>query len=81
MRDVHSTSRQPDTTELQPQGAKFSLVFSSVLGITVLCLGVAIYLVERPQSDAIRSLTDKVIAVFTLGCGAIFGLLGGKALR
>jgi hypothetical protein len=63
-----------------PQGPKFSLVFTSVLGITLLCLGIAVYLALLPQSDAIKSLDEKVLSVFTLGCGAIIGLLSSRKL-
>lgn len=67
----HSGSQRPT----------FTMVFTAVLGITLLCLGVAIYLAQQPQSDAIRSLNEKVLSVFTLGCGAIIGLLGGKTFN
>ncbi len=64
-----------------PQVPSFKLVFISVLGITLLCLAVAIYLAQQPQSDAVRSLVEKVLSVFTLGCGAMIGLLGAKKLN
>lgn len=63
------------------QGPNFRFVFGSVLGLTLLCLAVAVYLVLEPQSEAIKSLVEKVISVFTLGCGAIFGLISGRTLR
>ncbi len=59
----------------------FKLVFASVLSITLICLGVALYLTLQTPNDAIKSLNEKVLSVFTLGCGAIIGLLGGKALN
>jgi threonine/homoserine/homoserine lactone efflux protein len=64
-----------------PHGQSFKLVFASVVCITLVCLAVAMYLAQQPQSDAIKSLSEKVQSVFTLGCGAIFGLFGGKTLR
>jgi hypothetical protein len=59
----------------------FKLVFSAVFFITVLCLGVAIYLALHQPNEEIKALNEKVLSVFTLGCGAIIGLLGGKALN
>lgn len=60
----------------------FKLVFTSVLSITLICLVVAIFLAMRSNpSEEIKSLNEKVLSVFTLGCGAIIGLLGGKALN
>ena len=32
-------------------------------------------------SDALVGLNEKLLSIFTLGCGAIMGLLGGKSLR
>jgi hypothetical protein len=70
-----------DNPHTVPRNFAFTLVFTAVLGITLICLGVALYLAQQPQSDAIRSLNEKVLSVFTLGCGAIIGLLGGKTLN
>ena len=90
MQESPDTTKQSDVIEVRhlqlhrerpSGGSRFSLVFASVLGITVLCLGVALYLAQQPQSDPIRSLSEKVLSVFTLGCGAIIGLLGGKSLK
>jgi uncharacterized SAM-binding protein YcdF (DUF218 family) len=58
----------------------FLLIFGSVLLITLICLGVSLYLSMQIPSDAIQNLDEKVLAVFTMGCGAIIGLLGGKAI-
>jgi len=76
---VHPAQQPPVATlTITPD---FKLVFASVLSITFICLGVALYLTMQTPSDAIKSLNEKVLSVFTLGCGAIIGLLGGKALN
>jgi hypothetical protein len=69
---------QPDT----PLGvAPFKLVFFSVLGLTLVCIILAFWLTLHQQTEAIKSLSEKLQGVFTLGCGAIIGLLGGRNLR
>lgn len=35
----------------------------------------------KQLSDAMVSLNEKLLSIFTLGCGAIMGLLGGKSLK
>jgi len=35
----------------------------------------------KAVSDALISLNEKLLSIFTLGCGAIMGLLGGKSLK
>lgn len=59
----------------------FRLVFASIMLLVVFCLGVSLYLTLQPDSAIARSLNEKVLSVFTLGCGAIIGLLGGRTLR
>jgi hypothetical protein len=59
----------------------FKLVFLSVLGITLICLMLAVFIALHQQTDATKNLNDKLLSVFTLGCGAIIGLLGGKTLN
>lgn len=59
----------------------FKLVFLSVLSITLLCLVLAVFLALREQNEATKNLNEKLLSVFTLGCGAIIGLLGGRTLR
>jgi len=61
----------------------FKLVFTSVLGLTVLCLCLAVYvsLFGGQGNKAVDALNDKLLSVFTLGCGAIIGLLGGRTLN
>jgi hypothetical protein len=58
----------------------FKLVFLTVLGLTIVCLAVSLYLATSIQNEAVKSLNEKVLTVFNLGCGAIIGLLGGKAI-
>jgi len=58
----------------------FKLVFLSVLLLTLLCLGISVYVSLYGATPAAQNLNDKVLAVFNLGCGAIIGLLGGKSL-
>jgi hypothetical protein len=59
----------------------FKLVFLSVLGITLVCLVLAVFISLQTQNEAIKALNDKLLSVFTLGCGAIIGLLGGRTLN
>ena len=64
----------------------FKMVFLSVLALTLLCLLLSVYVSTHIYSgagnvDAMKSLNEKLLSVFTLGCGAIIGLLGGKALN
>jgi hypothetical protein len=49
-------------------------VFLSVLILTVVCLLVAVFLPD--ESETAAAARD----MFKVGCGAIFGLLGGKSL-
>jgi hypothetical protein len=86
--NVNPVVNQPAALPAQPPVATltitpvFKLVFASVLGITITCLLVSLYLSTRQApTEAINSLNEKVLSVFTLGCGAIIGLLGGKALN
>jgi hypothetical protein len=64
-----------------PLTPAFKLVFFSVLGLTVLSLivGVVLVLLPNPSEEAKR-LTETCSTIFKLGCGTIFGLIGGKAL-
>jgi hypothetical protein len=65
----------------------FKLIFTSVVAIAgislcaSICLG--IYLSYQPNNAAnleqIKGLVDTYSTVFKLGCGAVFGLIGGKA--
>jgi Na+-driven multidrug efflux pump len=62
-------------------GISFNLVFIAALFLTVLCLGTAVFLVfYGPQSDQQKQLGETCAKGFMLGLGAIFGLIGGKAL-
>jgi hypothetical protein len=77
---VPPVAQQPNvaTLTLTPL---FKLVFASVLGLTILSLGVSVFITfEGSASPYYSSLNEKVSSVFTLGCGAIIGLLGGKTL-
>jgi len=56
------------------------MVFIAVFALTILCLLGSFWLTTHDQSPAIANLNDKLLSVFTLGCGAIIGLLGGKHL-
>jgi hypothetical protein len=37
-------------------------------------------LAAKQVSDALMDINQKLLSIFTLGCGAIMGLLGGKSL-
>ena len=60
----------------------FKLVFLSVLGLTLLCMVVMIWLAVRVQnpSQDVGRLIETCSTAFKLGFGAIVGLIGGKAL-
>ncbi len=59
----------------------FKLVFFSVLGLTVLSLVASFVLVFVPNpSDEAKRLGETCSTIFKLGCGTVFGFLGGKVL-
>jgi hypothetical protein len=59
----------------------FKLVFFTVLGLTVLSIGINVLLVLDGTNTAMaRDLAKLCAAGWTGGTAAIFGLLGGKAL-
>lgn len=55
-------------------------VFAAVVLLTLICLGVSLYLTKQASSTAVLSLNEKVTSVFYMGCGSIFTLLGRKAI-
>lgn len=60
----------------------FKLILLSVLGVTVLSLVVSLWLAlsyENPP-DHVKALLTTCTHAFSGGVGALFGLLGGKAL-
>jgi hypothetical protein len=63
-------------------GPLFKFVLITVVGLTVLSLAVAVVLATLyPQpSDQVKGLIETCSTTFKIGCGAVFGLLGGKAL-
>ncbi len=57
----------------------FKLVFFTVLGLTILSLGVSLTLVILPNpSEEAKRLGETCSTIFKLGCGTIFGLIGGR---
>jgi hypothetical protein len=62
----------------------FKWVFVTVTSITILCLVGFIVLAFRypevDQASRLNSVFETLQSTFTLGFGAIVGLLGGKAL-
>jgi hypothetical protein len=64
-----------------PLSPVFKMIFVSILGLTVLCLGIACSLValEKTSGEG-KVLFELCATAFKLGFGAIIGLVGGKAL-
>ena len=75
--------KAPAKPPVQPVilSAGFCLVFFSVLLLSLLSLGVALYLVQldHPSEEAKR-LAETCSTTWKLGFGAVVGLIGGKAL-
>ncbi len=60
----------------------FKLVFLTVLGLTVLSIGIDLFLVmavSNPTEQA-KSLIETCSTTWKMGFGAIVGLIGGKAI-
>jgi hypothetical protein len=58
----------------------FRLVFSTVVGITLLCGGVSCWLASSKELTSQQNrVFETSSATWQMGVGAIFGLLGGKA--
>ena len=59
----------------------FKLVLWIVVGLSILSFVASILLaVFAPPSDQTKNLIETGSTIFKMGCGAIIGLLGGKAL-
>jgi hypothetical protein len=58
----------------------FKMAFWGAL--TLVSAALCVYLAPRatPDNEAVRSLIDTFSTTWKIGCGAFFGLLGGKAL-
>ena len=78
--DAESHLARPPASQVKLTPA-FTLIFFSVLGLTILSLIVSIYLVQLPnQSEEVKRLAETCSTTWKLGFGAIVGLIGGKAL-
>lgn len=82
-RRIDSACDKGSTLSLSSQ---FTLVFFSVLGLTVLCLLLSVYVSSHLDAgasnvEAMKSLNEKLLSMSTLGCGAIIGMLGRKTSR
>jgi hypothetical protein len=62
---------------------RFYAVFFSVLGLTLLALGLHVCLVvfTADPSDRLSRLIESVSSMWQLGFGAVVGLLGGRTLK
>jgi hypothetical protein len=59
----------------------FKLVVTIVTGLTILSLGVSIFLaLYQQKSEQINQLLETCSTTYKLGFGALVGLIGGKAL-
>jgi hypothetical protein len=73
--------KSPRSRRTSGMPSAFKLAFFSVLFLTVLSLGVGVYLVTIPnQTEDVRRLSETCSTTWKLGFGAIVGLVGGKAL-
>lgn len=63
-----------------PVSANFKLIFLTVLVLTILSLGGAIYLSLGNQTPSVQETTRHLWTIVDGGIGSIFGLLGGKAI-
>lgn len=58
----------------------FSLVFSTVLFLTLLSGGTSLWLASKPElSPQQNRIFENTTSTWQLGIGAIFGLMGSKA--
>jgi len=60
----------------------FKMAFWGALVLTLASAAICVYLGPKatPDNEAIKGLIDTFSTTWKIGCGAFFGLLGGKAL-
>jgi len=81
VRRIGQPARVNGTTNIMKSQGSFTLVFAAVLAITILSLIVSFFTAwSLPNTSAASALNEATLSVFKLGCGAIIGLLGGRAL-
>jgi hypothetical protein len=85
-KSVSTKKHDPAITAAVPRASPFTMIFVSVLGLTLICLFTSLYVSFHMDAgaknlEAMKSLNEKLLSVFTLGCGAIIGLLGGKNFK
>jgi hypothetical protein len=57
----------------------FKLIFSTVVGITLLSGGASLWIVAHSElSNEQKQVLEKTSNTWLMGTGAIFGLLGGR---
>jgi hypothetical protein len=79
----HQLPTGDDPSRVVTLNPAFKLVFCSVLGLTVLSLGVSVYFAlayDSPPSEEVKRLIETCSTTWKMGFGAIVGLIGGKAL-
>jgi hypothetical protein len=64
-----------------PLSVSFKMAFAGALLLTIFSAVASIYLATRANpNDAVNHLIATFDTTWKMGCGAFFGLLGGKTL-
>ena len=70
--------KEPETVTI---AVTYKLALLIALALTLVSAGAAVFLaIWGPPSEPVKGLIETFSTTWKLGCGAFFGLLGGKAL-